>query len=421
MSKQSEAASRIALERIAGAAPFVIDVQRAGSVIPALSSSDFLHAGPPLAGWGEVCGALRGAVIGTLLRRQAARDAMSAEKMAAEGAVRLLSAHERLALGTYGGVIARETAVFVVENRATGTRTFAALNEGRGKALRYGSNDDETLGRLDWIEGELAELLGAAIRRSGGIDLFAILEQALHMGDDGHSRQKAASALFLGAIAPFIAGLGWTAESSARVLHFLAHNDIFFLPLTMAAAKSAMVAAEGIAHATLVTAIAFNGVRAGIHVAGLGERWFTAPVPTAAGRYFAGYEAKDAGPVIGDSEIAETMGLGAFAMAAAPALARYVGGNVEQATRLSHEMYGITMAEHPRFKIPTFDYRGTPFGIDICRVVETGVAPVFNTGIAHRISGIGQIGAGFGRVPLACFADALAALELAGNGEKSVT
>jgi Protein of unknown function (DUF1116) len=418
MADPPDSANREALDAIAAASPFLVGIERAGSVIPDLSPAEMLHAGPPLSEWNEVCGALRGAVIGTLLRNGDVRDTTSAEEMAASGSVRLGSAHERLALGTYGGVITRHTPVLVVENRTTGKRTFAALNEGRGKALRYGSNDGETLTRLKWLEGEFAELLDTAIRRSCGIDLFAILEQALHMGDDGHSRQKAASALFVNIIAPYIVAAGLPAERTTHALQFLAGNDIFFLPLTMAAAKSAMIAAEGITGATIVTAIAFNGATGGIMVAGLGRRWWTAPVPTAQGQYFPGYEASDAGPVIGDSEIAESMGLGAFAMAGAPALARYVGGSVAEATRLTSEMYGITIAEHPRFKIPTLDYRGTPFGIDVRRVVESGVTPVFNTGIAHRTAGVGQIGAGFGRVPLACFVKAYEALNALGREAK---
>jgi len=411
MADHQKTANRQALERIAAAAPFLIGIEHAGSVIAGLSTRDFLHAGPPLASWHEACGALRGAVVGTLLRTGAARDAAAVEGMAMAGEVRLVAAHDRLAVGTYGGVIVRNTPVLVVENRTTGTRAYAALNEGRGKALRYGSYDAETLARLDWLEGEFTMILDAAVRRAGGIDLFAILEQALHMGDDGHSRQKAASALFANVVAPYIAEAGWPAQSAARALRFMAHNEILFLPLSMAAAKSAMVAAEGIPGAAIVTAIAFNGATAGIRVAGLGGRWCTAPLPIARGQYFTGYQAEDAGPVIGDSEIAETMGLGAFAMAGAPALARYVGGSVEGATRLTEEMYCITVAEHPRFKIPALDYRGTPFGIDVRRVAESGVTPVFNTGIAHRTPGVGQIGAGFGRVPLACFTSARAALD----------
>jgi len=412
MAERIAAANKEALAAIASATPFLIDIRPAREVIPSLGRWDLLHAGPPIGGWHEACGALRGAILGTLIRNGDAKDSAEAEGFAADGTVKLHSAHERGALGTYGGVISAATPVFVVENRAGGTRAFSALNEGRGKALRYGSTDGETLSRLAWLEGEFAELLAQALRLSRGIDLFGILEQALHMGDDGHSRQKAASSLFVSAIAPFVVESGFPAKSVARALRFLAQNDIFFLPLTMAAAKSAMAAAESVAGSTLVTAIAFNGATGGIRLGGLGGRWCTAPVPIARGQYFEGYTESDAGPVIGDSEISETMGLGAFAMAGAPALARYVGGTVEEATRLTTEMYEITLAEHPRFKIPALGYRGTPFGIDVRRVVERGIAPVFNTGIAHRIPGVGQIGAGFGRVPLACFAAAYEALGL---------
>ena len=403
MANVSEAANKAAIERIAGATPFLIDIQPAGKVIPGLGQLDFLHAGPPLGGFHEACGALRGAILGTLVHQGMARDLAAAEQIAAEGAVKLHPAHDRGALGTYGGIISAKTPVFVIENRSGETRAYSALNEGRGNALRYGSNDGETLSRLAWLEDEFAEVLAAAIKLPGGIDLFALLEQAIHMGDDGHSRQKAASSLFVNAVAPLIVDAGFPAKTTVRALRFLAQNDIFFLPLTMAAAKSAMVSAEGIPGSSLVTAIAFNGVTGGIRVSGLGGRWWTAPVPVAKGQYFEGYAETDAGPVIGDSEIAETMGLGAFAMAGAPALARYVGGTPEEAIRMTLEMYGITIAEHPRFKIPALQYRGTPFGIDVRRVVESKITPVFNTGIAHRTGGIGQIGAGYGRVPLAYF------------------
>ncbi len=399
-----------ALSRITGAEPFLVDVKPAGEAIPDLGANELLHAGPPLAGWEVVEGALRGSVLGSLVHLGLARDLATAEELAASGQIRLLSANDHQTGGTYAGVIARHTPVFVVENRAAGTRAHAAINEGRGKALRYGANDRETLDRLAWIEDEFADIVGAAIRATGGIDLFDILVQALHMGDDGHSRHKAASALFMNALAPAIAEAGFSAAETARALRFLAENDIFFLPLTMAAGKATMEAAKGVPGASLVTCMSANGVDFGIKVSGLGDRWFTAPVPTVEGRYFEGYGPEEANAVIGDSEIAETTGLGAFAMAAAPALARYVGGTPEEATRLALEMYGITIAEHPRFTIPALGFRGTPTGIDVRRVVERGLTPLFNTGIAHKTPGIGQIGAGFVRTPPACYEAALAAL-----------
>jgi hypothetical protein len=322
----------------------------------------------------------------------------------------LVSAQDHNVLGTYAGIITKRSPVLVIENRTSGVRAFAALNEGRGKALRYGSNDVETLARLTWMETELSEMLRAAIRLAGPIDLFEILSQALHMGDDGHSRQKAASALFLNTISPFLCECNFSAAALTRAFRFLSQNDFFFLPLAMAAAKSAMASIEELAGTTIVTSIAFNGVRCGIRVSGLGSRWWTAPVPTAHGQYFQQYRAHDAGPIIGDSEITETIGLGAFAMAGAPTLARYVGGTIEQATQFTLDMYKITLSEHPRFTIPALGFRGTPFGIDARCVVETDIEPVFNTGIAHHTPGIGQIGAGYGRVPIDCFRRALSAI-----------
>ncbi|MFQ5520099.1 MAG: DUF1116 domain-containing protein [Candidatus Methylomirabilia bacterium] len=399
-----------ALRRIVAAQPILVDLKPAGEVIPGLAEHDLLHAGPPLAGWEEASGALRGSILGALVHSGLARDITEGEVFAASGGIRLLPANDHHAGGTYAGVIARGTPVFVVENRADGARACAALNEGRGKALRYGANDTDTLARLAWLEGEFAQILGAAIRLSGGIDLFEILVQALHMGDDGHSRQKAASALFMSAISPHVVETGVGAKEAAHALRFLARNDIFFLPLTMAAGKATMESAQGIPGSTVVTCMSANGVRFGIKVSGLGDRWVTAAVPSVHGRLFEGYRAQDANPVIGDSEIAETMGLGAFAMAGAPALARYVGGTPEEATRLALEMYSITLAEHPRFTIPALGFRGTPTAIDVRQVVERGLAPIFNTGIAHRMPGIGQIGAGFARTPLECYTAALAEL-----------
>jgi hypothetical protein len=404
----ADAANTEALRRVLDVRPFLIDVRPAGKVVADLASDVLLHAGPPLSGWSEACGPLRGAIVGTLIHHDLARDAREAQALVEVGGIRLAPANDWGGLATYAGVIGRKTPVFVVEDLASGRRTFAALNEGRGKALRYGSHDDETLDKLKWLEGEFAELLGQALRLSGGVDVFHLLGQALHMGDDGHSRHKAASALLANALGPFLIETG--SSVSARALRFLAQNEIFFLPVTMAAAKNAMMAGEGVACSTLVTCLASNGVRFGIKLSACGGTWFTAPVPPIQGRYFEGYGLDDASPVIGDSEIAECFGLGAFAMAAAPALAAYVGGTPEEATRLAASMYAVTIREHPKFAVPSLSYRGTAFGIDCRRVAAAGIEPIFNTGIAHRQPGVGQIGAGLGRVPLACFTAAMEAL-----------
>jgi len=398
------------LTEIATARPFLVDVCRAGDGLPGLGPTDILHAGPPLAGWHEACGPLQGAVIGTLILKGIAKDIAAAAALCESGAVTLRSAQDFAALGTFGNVIVRDTMLLVVENRHNGSRAYAALNEGRGRALRYGSNAPETLARLTWLEGRFADVLGTAVRAVGGVDLFAILEQALHMGDEGHSRQKAASSLLLAALAPAVVETSFDSALVSKVLQFLATNDFFFLPLAMAAAKSAMAGAA-LGGSTLVTAIAFNGVRCGIRVSGCGDRWFTCPVPRITGRYFEPYSEVDASPVIGDSEIVETIGLGAFAVASAPALARYAGGTVNDTIALTTLMYEITAGEHPRFTIPALGFRGAPFGIDVRKVVASKILPAFNTGIAHHMPGLGQIGAGYGRVPLSCFTQAAEELE----------
>ncbi len=400
------------LARITSAEPHLVDLLPAGNIVADLGPRDLLHAGPPLTGWNEAkqVGALRGSILGSIVHLGWAADLAEAETAAESGEVVLRPANDAGGGGTYAGVIAATTPVLVVENRTAGIRAFAAINEGRGMALRYGANDAHTLERLAWIEGEFAEVMGAAIRRSGGIDLGEILTQALHMGDDGHSRQKAASALILNAIAPHMAASGLATDAIERALGFIAGNDIFFLPLTIGVAKSTMSAASDVAGASVLTCMSANGIRFGIKVSALGDRWFTAPVPQVTGKFFEGFGIDDANQVIGDSEISETMGLGAFAMAGAPALAAYVGGTLEEATRLALEMYDITLAEHPRFTTPQLNYRGTPTAVDVRKVVERDLTPLFNTGIAHKTPGIGQIGAGFVRTPLACYEEAVAAL-----------
>lgn len=400
-----------AVQNIVTSEPFLIDIRPAGDVILDLGDTDFLHAGPPLPSWKAVSGALRNVVLGTLVHSKVAKHLVEAEAIASGDAIRLLSANDYGAGGTFAGVIGRSTPVFVVKNRTAGSIAYAAICEGRGKCLRYGANDSDTLARLAWIEGEFADILGAAVRLAGGIDLYDILVQALHMGDDGHSRQKAASSLFMNAVSPYMMECGFGAKELHRALHFMSTNDIFFLPLTMAAAKATMLAAEGIAKCSIVTCMAMNGVHLGVKISALGNRWFTGPLPKINGQYFEGFGPQNANPLVGDSEIAETTGLGAFAMAAAPALARYVGGTPAEATRLSMEMYKITVSEHPRFNIPVLDYRGTPCGIDVRKVVATGITPIFNAGLAHKLPGIGQIGAGYAMTTLPPFKEALKAFD----------
>jgi hypothetical protein len=306
------------------------------------------------------------------------------------------------------GLVSPSMPVVVVENRTFGNRAFATLNEGLGKVLRYGAYDASVIDRLRWM----AETLGPAISRAlqqEPVDLANVTAQALQMGDECHNRNVAATSLFTRTIAPVLMRTS-TPDAAAAVFEFLRGNDHFYLNLSMAACKATLDAAHGIDGSSVVTAMARNGVEFGLRVSGLGNTWFTAPVPVPDGLYFPGYSVADANPDLGDSAITETCGIGGFAMAAAPAIVRFVGGTPADAVAFTRAMYRITLTRNPAYTLAALGFVGTPTAIDVRRVVETGELPVINTGIAHRRAGVGQIGAGITRAPLACFVDALRAL-----------
>lgn len=398
-----------ALRRILDAQPRLIGIQAAREVWPTLGRTLF-HAGPPIA-WERMCGPMRGAVIGAILYEGWARSEDQAVALASRGDVGLAPCHHHGAVGPMAGIVSPSMPVLVVENAAGGTVAHATLNEGLGAVLRFGAYGEAILERLRWIERVLAPGLARAIGGiPGGIDLKAIIARALQMGDEVHNRNVAATSLLHRALAVPLVRSGLAAGAVADILAFVDGNNHFFLNLSMAACKATLDAAHGVPGSSVVTAMARNGVDFGIRVSGLGDRWFTAPAPTPRGLYFSGYSEADANPDLGDSAITETAGLGGFAMAGAPAMVAFVGGTAEDARRATLEMYEITLAPSAAFSLPVLDFRGTPTGIDVRRVVESGLCPVINTGIAHRQPGIGQIGAGIVRAPMACFEAALAAL-----------
>jgi hypothetical protein len=391
------------------ATPVLAGVARAGDVIPALGDDLLLHAGPPI-GWERMSGPVRGAVIGALLYERRARTEAEAAALAASGRIRFEPCHHHAAVGPMAGIISPSMPLCVIENRAGGTRAYTTFNEGYGKVLRYGAYDESVVERLRWIEGTLGPVIGRALELAGGLDMKALISQALQMGDEGHNRNKAGSALLSRLLGPFIVRSGVPTAQQAEVFSFLAGNDIAMLNPVMAACKATMDAAHGIAHSTLVTTMARNGTDFGIRVSGLGDRWFTGPSEVPRGLYFPGFTAEDGNPDMGDSAITETAGIGAFAMAGAPAIVTFIGGTVHDAVASTLEMYEITLAEHEAFRIPALDFRGTPAGIDIRKVIRTGILPRINTGIAHRQAGIGQVGAGLVRPPRICFEAALRAM-----------
>jgi hypothetical protein len=397
-----ERANAEAMRRILAAQPVLADVRRAGELIPELDQSRLvLHAGPPL-GWERMCGPLRGAVCGAIVFEGWAHDLAAAEKLAASGAIEFAPNHRFGAVGPMTGITTRSMPLLVVENRAFGNSAYCAINEGLGKVMRFGGNDAEVLARLAWLRDDFSKVFKQAL--AGGVELNPLIARGLAMGDEMHQRNVACTSLILRALAPRLA-------PSAKALEFIAGNDQFFLNIAMAMGKSILDPARGIEGSTVVTAMARNGTEFGIRVSGGGDQWFTAPVEMPQGLYFPGFSAADANPDIGDSAILEAIGLGAFSMAAAPAVAGFVGaGGFAEAVATTRAMSEIAIARHPQWKIPALEFRGAPTGIDARRVVETGIAPAINTGIAHRRAGVGQVGAGVARAPLACFEKALRAL-----------
>jgi hypothetical protein len=404
-----DAANQVALRRVLDAQQVLVDVRPAGEVVPGLERDMVLHAGPPI-DWERMTAPVRAAAIGAMLHEGLARDAASAEQLVARGEVRFEPCHHHQAVGPMAGMTTYSMPVLVVENRASGNRAYSVLNEGLGRVLRYGGLGPDVLERLDWMRRVLGPALGEALRAMpAGIDLRALIAQALHMGDECHNRNRAASALLIKALAPRIAALGLDAAERQRVLEFAAGNEHFFLNVGMAACKAALDPAHGVPGSTLVTAMARNGTEFGIRVSGLGDRWFTGPSQTPRGLYFAGHSAEDASPDMGDSAITETGGIGGFAMAAAPAIVQFVGGRPAEAIQHSRRMYEITIGESEAYTLPILDFRGTATGVDIRMVVQTGILPQINTGIASKRAGIGQIGAGLVNPPMACFTNAVRA------------
>jgi len=391
-------ANRTAVERMMSARPMLTGLAKALDVLPGMRENLILHAGPPI-DWERMSGPLRGAVIGALIFEGLAKDEAEAVALVERGEVEFEPCHHHAAVGPMAGVTSASMMVYVVEDSTHGGRSFSNLNEGYGKVLRYGAFSDEVIRKLRWMNGTMAPALAEAV--GDGIDLRALLAEALHMGDEGHNRNKAGSLLFLKQLAPRL--------SDPDVLRFLGDNPLSVLNPVMAACKAMADAAHGIEGSTIVSTMARNGTDFGIRVSGLGDRWFTAPATPPDGLYFPGFSSADANPDIGDSTITETAGIGAFAMAAAPAIVTFIGGTPQDAVHATLEMYEITAAEHDHFTIPALGFRGTPVGIDLRKVVELGITPRVNTGIAHKNAGVGQVGAGLVRPPMEVFEEALVA------------
>jgi hypothetical protein len=404
-----EAANKQACDAYLAAQPMLAGVGVAREMLPGMSDRTILHSGPPIA-WSRMCGPMRGAIVGAILFEGWAQDADRAAAMAASGDVAFAPCHHSAAVGPMSGIISPSMPVWIVRNAKQGNVAFSNLNEGLGKVLRFGANSPEVIARLKWMANVLAPALGSALEIMGEMPVKPLMAQALHMGDEVHNRNVAASSLLVKRLASALLKTSTPPSDIAAIIDFIAGNDHFFLNISMASCKAMLDAAHGIAHSSVVTAMARNGVEFGIRVSGLGDRWFVTQAPVVDGLYFPSYTMADAAPDLGDSAITETAGVGGFAMAAAPAIVKFVGGTPQDAAAHTLAMGHITLCRNDAFTLPTLDFAGTPSCIDIRRVVDTGILPVINTGIAHREPGVGQIGAGVTHAPLACFTQATTAL-----------
>src|SRR5512139_3649092 len=401
-----DAANQEVVDRIKRGQAVLVGMGIAHEVIPGMHEHMILHAGPPV-DWERMCGPTRGAVMGALIYEDMALDEKEAVKLIESGAIEFSPCHHHHAVGPMAGVVSPHMPVWILENKTFGNRSYCTLNEGLGKVLRYGGMGPEVYTRLKWMATDLYPVLDRALQSMpNGIDIKSLIAQALHMGDECHNRNRAATSLFLRAIGPALARTNRDNEVLAKVIEFIDRNDHFFLNLSMPAGKAMLEAAEGVVGSTIVTVMARNGTDFGIRLASMPERWFTAPAGQVQGLYFPQYTEKDANLDIGDSTVTETAGYGGMAMASAPAITQFVGGTPQLATQTTLEMYEITFDEHEQFTIPALNFRGTPCGIDVRKVMETGILPQINTGIAHKDPGVGMVGAGILRAPEACFRQA---------------
>lgn len=403
-----EKANAYVVSRFMEARPVATTMAKALDVVPGMHENMLLHAGPPVT-WERMAGPMRGAMIGALIFEKMARTPEQAEILLKSGKIEFAPCHEHMCTGPMAGVISPSMQVYIIENQTHGIKCYSNLNEGRGKVLRMGAYSQEVLDKLEWMEAVLAPTIKAALEACGGIDIRSILAKALHMGDDGHNRLDAASVLWTTQLAPYIAKTAKDSATAFEVIKFLGDNALSILNPVMAGCKTMTAAGENVEGSTIVTVMTRNGTDWGIRVSGLGDKWFTAPSPMVKALYFPGFSEKDANPDIGDSVITETAGIGGFAMATAPALVTFIGGVPRDAINTTLDMYEITYAEHKQFTIPFLDFRGTPTGVDIRKVVEKQITPRVNTGVAHKDPGVGQVGAGVVSAPMKVFEDALVA------------
>ncbi|MDN6626975.1 MAG: DUF1116 domain-containing protein, partial [Pisciglobus halotolerans] len=403
-----DAANKEAVERITKSQPILIGYDQAINCVPGMTATTILHAGPPQE-WKDMNGPMRGAVTGAIVFEGLASTIEEAEEVAASGKITFSPCHEHQCVGSMAGVTSASMFMHIVKNKTYGNMAYTNLSEQLSKILRFGANDQSVIDRLNWMRDVLGPMLRDAMKLcEDGIDLRLLLSEALHMGDECHNRNVAGTRTLIQVLTPYIVQTDYSIKEKVEVFEFIESSDYFSGPTWMVLCKCAMDAAHGIENSTIVTTLARNGVEFGIRVSGMkGNTWFTGPSQLVVGPMFAGFKPEDSGLDIGDSAITETYGIGGFAMATAPAIVPLVGGTVEEAMNYTKEMLEITTTTNPNVTIPVLNFMGIPTGIDVRKVIETGILPLINTAIAHKEPGIGMIGAGITNPPFEAFEKSL--------------
>ena len=410
-SRRIDAANAEVVRRIDTGAPVLRSIGTARDEIADLSDRTILHSGPPLE-WERFCDPLRRSVRAAVVAEGWADSPEVAERLVAGGDVELASANHHATAVPMASALGPSTPVFVVEDPQGGRVAFSGINQGPGQTPWFGVETPEAVERLVFLREAVGPVLAEAIRATEPVDVFSVAAQGLMMGDDSHMRTQAATNLMLRTLLPGLVASDHPAR--VEVARFLASNHLFFLNLVMAAAKAVADWAADVPDSSIVVSMARNGTTFGVRLAGTGERWFLAPSPPVGDAlYHPGFGPEDAGPDIGDSAVLELVGLGGAAAAASPAVATFVGGSLADAIATTEEVERICVGRSSRFKLPSLDFRGSPLGVDVRRVVELQIPPAITTGILHATEGLGQVGAGVARAPLPCFEDALLALDAA--------
>jgi hypothetical protein len=407
--KKIDEANQKALEIILNGKPALVGMDIAINVIPGMKKNLILHSGPPIS-WDRMCGPTRGAIIGALIYEGLAKTPEESKKLAASGKIEYAPCHEHSSVGPMAGIISASMPVFIVKNETSGNLAFCTQNEGLGKVLRYGAFSDDVIEKLKWMEKVMYPILKSSIEKLGKIDIKNLIAQALHMGDEVHNRNRAGTSLLYRTLAPAVVETAPNKEDAIKVMNFINGNDHFFLNISMPAAKCCLDAARNIPFSSIALVMARNGTDFGVQLAGTGDKWFVGEALVPDALFFPGYTKDDANPDIGDSSITETLGLGGFAIAAAPAIVQFVGGTASDAVQYTMDMYEITAGENNVYQIPYLNFRGTPTGIDVRKVIEKNITPFIDTGVAHKNPGVGQVGAGVLSAPMDPFKKAFEGL-----------